>query len=403
MAKCKFLQIHYLTSYPASLLNRDDAGYAKRIHFGNADRVRISSQCLKRHWREHWKKDEAGFLKEVGWEPSVRSRRIFEERIARPLIQEGLDDETVRAVLENFQREILAGREERARAGEEEETAEVEGKGTEVEGRLVTTEQVIVLGEPEIEYLKKVAREAVFASKDAGDARTRTNLDKKKRGLLSREHKENLRALGRAQGLDAALFGRMVTSDILARGDGAVHVAHSFTVHGIEAETDYFSAVDELLLEAGELGAGHIGESELTSGIFYGYVVADIAQLVKNLSDERETAARAMEELIETIATVSPSAKRGSTAPYSCAELVLVEAGIRQPRTLANAFRNATGPALTTAIRALGDYLKAFDGMYGRGEERRIAAMDDVSGIPAEKVEMLGDLGKWVGEQIRGA
>ena len=29
-----FLQIHYVTSYHASLLNRDDAGLAKRIDFG---------------------------------------------------------------------------------------------------------------------------------------------------------------------------------------------------------------------------------------------------------------------------------------------------------------------------------------------------------------------------------
>ena len=47
-----FLQIHTLTAYPASLLNRDDAGLAKRIPFGNAQRLRVSSQCLKRHWRE---------------------------------------------------------------------------------------------------------------------------------------------------------------------------------------------------------------------------------------------------------------------------------------------------------------------------------------------------------------
>jgi len=46
-----FLQIHALTSYPAALLNRDDVGFAKRIPFGGATRTRISSQCLKRHWR----------------------------------------------------------------------------------------------------------------------------------------------------------------------------------------------------------------------------------------------------------------------------------------------------------------------------------------------------------------
>ena len=50
MNDARFLQIHTLTSYPASLLNRDDAGFAKRMPFGDATRTRISSQCLKRHW-----------------------------------------------------------------------------------------------------------------------------------------------------------------------------------------------------------------------------------------------------------------------------------------------------------------------------------------------------------------
>ena len=47
----RFLQIHTLHSYPAALLNRDDSGLAKRMPFGGAVRTRISSQCLKRHWR----------------------------------------------------------------------------------------------------------------------------------------------------------------------------------------------------------------------------------------------------------------------------------------------------------------------------------------------------------------
>ena len=47
----RFVQIHYLTAYPASLLNRDDAGMAKRLPYGGTSRVRVSSQCLKRHWR----------------------------------------------------------------------------------------------------------------------------------------------------------------------------------------------------------------------------------------------------------------------------------------------------------------------------------------------------------------
>ena len=71
----------------------------------------------------------------------------------------------------------------------------------------------------------------------------------------------------------------MVTGDVLARCDAAVHVAHAFTVHPGFFETDYFSAVDDLN-PAGETGSGHINTSELTSGLYYGFVVVDVPLLV---------------------------------------------------------------------------------------------------------------------------
>ena len=51
MSAPRFVQIHTLASYPAVLLNRDDAGLAKRLPYGGVSRIRVSSQCLKRHWR----------------------------------------------------------------------------------------------------------------------------------------------------------------------------------------------------------------------------------------------------------------------------------------------------------------------------------------------------------------
>ena len=73
-------------------------------------------------------------------------------------------------------------------------------------------------------------------------------------------------------GLVAALFGRMVTSDVEANIDAAVHVAHAFTVHAEESESDYFTVVDDLQRLEDDAGVDHIGEAELTSGLFYGYV-----------------------------------------------------------------------------------------------------------------------------------
>jgi len=47
-----FIQIHLLIPYPPSNPNRDDLGRPKTVVMGGAERLRISSQCLKRAWRE---------------------------------------------------------------------------------------------------------------------------------------------------------------------------------------------------------------------------------------------------------------------------------------------------------------------------------------------------------------
>ena len=75
----------------------------------------------------------------------------------------------------------------------------------------------------------------------------------------------------------------MVTSDPGANIDAAVHVAHAFTVHTEESESDYFSVVDDLQPAEDDPGADHIGDVELTAGLFYGYVVVDVPGLVSNL------------------------------------------------------------------------------------------------------------------------
>ena len=47
----RFIQLHILTSYPPANLNRDDMNSPKTARMGGYDRLRVSSQCLKRTWR----------------------------------------------------------------------------------------------------------------------------------------------------------------------------------------------------------------------------------------------------------------------------------------------------------------------------------------------------------------
>lgn len=389
-----FVQIHFLTAYPAALLNRDDAGFAKRMPFGGVVRTRVSSQCMKRHWRVF---EGRGSLAELNLPNTVRSRETFERQIVQPLVAAGGDLDTVRAVTEALKNQIF-GQSEKAKAKKKE--------GSEP----VTTEQVTVLGKPEVDYFKRVVEQALPAVQSGAKPEDAVV------AALGKDLKKNLRALAHASGLGAAMFGRMVTSDILARGDAAVHVAHAFTVHGQESEPDYFSAIDDLVKDDGALGSGHIGTTELTSGLFYGYVVVDLPLLVSNLSgcergqwaqQDRGLAGEVVARLVQLVATVSPGAKLGSTAPYAYAQGLLVEVGDAQPRTLANAFLQpvpAKGEVLPKALEMLSGHLAEMDRLYETGEERRAVGV----GLSADQLGKMraGDggsvpaLARWVAEQV---
>ena len=384
-----FLQIHTLTGYSAALLNRDDVGQAKRLPFGGHDRIRVSSQCLKRHWREQ---DGEWAIGRLDTGVSRRSRGIFSDIIAPRLKDRGLSDPQILGVLEPIRSAVL-GKSERGRAAEDGGPENADDAALPFAG--LRTKQVIVLGDPEIAFLTDLAVE--LAKDDPAETGKAVESYFK-----DRKRKDNLKNLVRGAGIDAALFGRMVTSDHLARCDAAVHVAHSFTVHAEESEPDYFSAVDDLIKGEGELGSGHINTSELTSGLFYGYTVVDLRQLVRNLSRDRELAKEVLRRLIRLIATVSPGAKLGSTAPYACAELVLAEIGERQPRTLANAFMDPMGKKKPKreAMKAIHDYLERFDAMYGAHEERRAASMIDPLPVDGDKRVTLDELAEWAAGKV---
>ena len=383
MSSPRFLQIHTLHSYPAALLNRDDSGLAKRMPFGGAVRTRISSQCLKRHWRVA--EDEFALRNIDNVTQAVRSRDIVSRRVIDP-IRNGSDvnADVLEAVEEAFQKGVYGD------------------SGTERSGR-----QPLLLGIPEVDFLREEAQ-SIYAE-HAGDVKAArdaaTALFKTQRSNF-RVFRENTRLPG---GLEGALFGRMVTSDPAANIDAAIHVAHAFTVHAEESESDYFSVVDDLQGEEDDPGAAHIGDMELTAGLFYGYVVVDLPGLVSNLegceaqkwdSADKGLAGKVVEHLVHLIATVSPGAKLGSTAPYAYADLMLIEAGSRQPRSLANAFRDPVKARTSAAARALADYLAKLDSAYGVREARRVMSVEEAQLAGADRVS-LDNLAAWASNVFR--
>ena len=390
MTATRFLQIHTLHSYPAALLNRDDSGLAKRMPFGGAMRTRISSQCLKRHWRDP--KDEHrhdyALHRIPNVEGAVRSRNVVERQVMAPLREaNGVSAEVLDAVQEAFNIGVYGS------------------SGTSETGR-----QPLLLGLPEVEYLReKAAAICAEHSQEPQAAKTAaTELFHTRRGEGNnfRAFRESARLPG---GLEGALFGRMVTSDPGANIEAAVHVAHAFTVHREESESDYFSVVDDLQREDEDAGAAHIGDTELTAGLFYGYTVVDVPTLVSNLEGcdakewetvDREMAAKVVEHLIHLIAEVSPGAKLGSTAPYGRARFVLIEAGTGQPYSLADAFRKPVAAQLEDALKALSSEMVDQDACYGVGGMRRFISMKDCA-IPSGERLSLDGLALWAAEAVR--
>ena len=320
----RFIQIHTLHNYPGALLNRDDAGLAKRLPYGDAIRTRISSQCLKRHWRVA---DDHFALSGLGVPMAIRSRSTL-DLIRKELQERGVGEALAQAAAEGLR------------------AAGLLDKGKDLKGKdALETGQAVLLGRAEIDYLVKRCVELTQEHTDE-------KVLKAAIAKFLKDEKKNIEALVHGSGLESALFGRMVTSDVLASRDASIYVAHAFTVHEAQVENDYFTVVDDLMREAGEQGSAGIFDTELASGLYYGYVVVDVPQLVANLEgtkeewstlppDRRELSGRVVQHLLHLIATVSPGAKRGSTAPFDWAKFLLVEVGDWQPRSLAGAFQNA--------------------------------------------------------------
>ena len=371
----RFIQIHALQNYTGALLNRDDSGLAKTLPYGGVPRTRISSQCLKRHWR---KAEGEYALTNIAPDP-VRTKELADLAILKRVREQApdLNEELAKSALEALNTGLY---------GE---------KGNDANSR-----QPLLFGQHEIEFLSGRTADILRANEESDKvvAAVKQMLDKKAEG-------DNFQAFRQSQSMPAgiigAMFGRMMTSDPSANIDAAVHVAHAFTTHGEEKEIDYFTAMEEL---SGEPGAGHIGDTEINSGIYYVYLCVDVSGLTANtvgcppeewLDNDRDISAQATSNLAGLVATVSPGAKKGSTAPYGYAKAMLVEAGERQPRSLSGAYRKPSKPDFHDAVQCLKMEVDCHDQVYGSHETRRMLV-----NLGTEPDCTLDDVTKWVQEVV---
>jgi len=326
----RFIQLHVLTSYPPSNLNRDDLGRPKSAIVGGVTRLRVSSQAQKRAWRT-----SDLFRSALDGHLGVRTKEMGVQ-VFQKLQTAGVGEKDARA----WARSIAAcfGKPKAEKKAESNEDLHIE--------------QLAHFGPEEIAVI---------------DALVDT-LAKEKRAPETSE----LQLLRKPKAaVDIALFGRMLADDPAFNVEAAAQVAHAITVHKAVVEDDYFTAVDDLNRGDEDRGAGHIGETGFGAGVYYLYICIDRDLLDENLAGDVALRNRAIAALLQAITQVSPTGKQNSFASRAHASFVLGEFGDQQPRSLSLAFlrseprRQADDDLVSASIRALCEKRNSLEAMYG--------------------------------------
>lgn len=355
----KYLQLHLLTAYPPSNLNRDDLGRPKTAVVGGTPRLRISSQSLKRAWRTSEVFQKALGSLEINGKLGIRTKRM-----GREIYQKLVEGEIKEKDAAKWTREIanVFGKikpekkiDEAIAALEKNENAsppEVERKKKELEISKMDIEQLAFFTPEEQKAIDELIKKMVETKKGP-----------------TKEDLELLRDQNSAA--DVAMFGRMLADHPINNIEAAVQVGHAFSVQKVTVEDDFFTAVDDLNKGEEEVGAGHMGDVEFASGIFYLYINIDRELLLENLNGHgeqaREEMNKAIQALVESAATVAPTGKQNTFASRARANYVLAELGDQQPRSLSLAFvKDVRSNMLESSVKQLEDFRKKMDQGYGK-------------------------------------
>ena len=326
-----FLQLHLLTPYGPSNLNRDDTGRPKSVVFGDAPRLRVSSQSLKRAWRE-----SDVFREQLDGHLAKRTQR-FGSEVLTHLLDAGMEEDRALKVAANIAK--VFGKPKKGESGADS----------------IFTEQLAFISPEERARAMALADRAI-----AGD-----EVDAKPDELLQTAD----------EAADVAMFGRMLADHPKFNREAAVQVSHAITTHRALAEDDYYTAMDDLQSrdEPEGAGAGFVGVQEFGAGLFYLYVCIDRGLLLSNLGGSDAVRDASIAALIEAAATVSPRGKQASFASRSRAVYVMAERGNAQPRSLAAAFlRPIRGDDQASAsITTLEAFRDRLDTAYGDGNVTR--------------------------------
>ncbi|MFF2958114.1 type I-E CRISPR-associated protein Cas7/Cse4/CasC [Streptomyces sp. NPDC057963] len=353
------LDIHILQTVPPSNLNRDDTGAPKSATYGGVQRSRVSSQAWKRATRaafaELLDKSELG----------IRTKKVAEELAGRV---QRLDPSLTRAAALELAAETIS-----TATGSKIVVPKRKSKDDDGGEPAGESGYLMFLSDRQFNALAALAVEGgkggdVKALKDF--FKVKANKDRAKQAADT-EHS-----------VDISLFGRMVADSADLSVDAAVQVAHALSVHPVEVESDYYTAVDDRNTAA-EPGAGMIGTVDFNSATLYRYAAVDVNRLQENLGgggddeDRRvEPTRRAVTAFLEGFITSLPTGKINTFGNQTLPAAVIVKVRSRRPISYVGAFERPvpmgeSGGYLQDACERLATFVPDLEDRYGLAGSRQ--------------------------------
>jgi hypothetical protein len=446
-ANCaRFVQIHTLIHKMAA--NRNEDGTLKSLSFGGSTRGRVSSQARKSMMR-YCEDPELGLrlIKlpsgKNGEHVAVShpSRGHF-ERVLAALPKDGTDDRTRSQIVKAVYDTVVGTKGAETKANDKRQEAEsrltkAKETFTEVENEVAAatdakvkrdldkklkkaeqaveraqlalhqaggdveldeaqaqaaatkaeagTDQVMILSDHEIDLLIELTKQSLKALA-SGDEKSHHKVVKDVVRVWKAEHGDEFRSMQLGCGVESAVFGRPVYGGgLFQQAPSAVGASHEIGVHEQRIGYDTFTAIDEYKKDAGEMGAGMLGELPLSKVLLYGYMFIDTWQLIENIERSHKDSAIAGEvirRLILMASRLSSKTKQGSLASKNHSLLTLVEVGDEQPATMEDAFIEAVKidhdrpNMLVNTFDRLGSFIESADGAHPSTNKRAMAIVD---------------------------
>jgi CRISPR system Cascade subunit CasC len=303
----QIIEFHILQSFPVTCLNRDDVGSPKSCLVGGTTRARVSSQC--------WKRQVRLAMHDLGIKLAIRSKKIA-EFVAAACLKLGANEEQATACGQTI-------------------------------AAAFSKDTLHFFTEGEAQAFAEFAKEQGFDSEKLKDKELQ-KLAKKVLNLA-------------IDGLDIALFGRMVAQAAELNIEASASFAHAISTHKVSSEIEFFTAVDDLQTEQ---GAGHMGSLEFSSATYYRYISLNLGQLYDSLAGQ--SMPEAIDAFVKALFVAVPSARQttmSGASPWEFAK-IFVRKGQRLQVPFETAVKAKDGGFLQPSIIELNKYLAKKEAQY---------------------------------------